>query len=67
MKQVHLCERSVSRICCHGWYDACRYRYEYVDLIRCNESRRHIKAKCYRLIDIAQREYGNFEIVKIYW
>lgn len=66
MKIVHLCERSVKRLCRLGWHDTWRYRYEYVDFTRRNENGyQFIIAKRYRPIDIAYRDYDTFEVVKI--
>lgn len=68
MKTVQLCERSVSRLCSDGYYDTYRYRYEYLDFTSRNEQgHQYIIAKRYRLIDIAYRNYDNFEVVKIRW
>lgn len=68
MKTVQLCEHSVSSLCRDGYYDAHRYRYEYIDFTsRCEKGQQHIIAKRYRLIDIACRVYDTFELVKIYW
>lgn len=68
MKMVQLCEHSVSRLCSGGYYDTYRYRYEYIDFTSRNENgQQYIIAKRYRLIDIAYRNYDNFEVVKIRW
>lgn len=66
MKTVQLCEHSVSSLCSDGYYDTYRYRYEYIDFTSRNEKgQQHIIAKRYRLIDIAYRNYDNFEVAKI--
>ena len=68
MKTVQLCGHSVSRLCSDGYYDTYRYRYEYIDFTSMNEKgQQHIIAKCYRLIDVARRDYDTYEVVKIYW
>ena len=68
MKKVQLCERSSFRLYDDGYYDTYRYRYEYIDFTSINEKGQYgIIARCYRLIDIARRNYDTFEIVKIYW
>lgn len=68
MKMVQLCEHSVSCLCSAGYYDTYRYRYEYIGFASRNENgRQYIIAKRYRLIDIAYRNYDNFEVVKIRW
>jgi hypothetical protein len=68
MKTVQLCEHSVSRLCSDGYYDTYRHRYEYIDFTSRNEKgQQYIIAKRYRLIDIAYRNYDNFEVVKIRW
>lgn len=68
MKMVQLCERSSSRLCSDGYYDAYRYRYEYIDFTSINKKGQYgIIAKRYRLIDIACRVYDTYEVVKIYW
>lgn len=68
MKIVHLCARSIARLCRLGWHDTWRYRYEYVGFTHSIESgQQYVTAKRYRLIDIARRDYDTFEVVKIYW
>lgn len=63
MKIVHLCKRNVSRLYYAGWFDTYRYRYKLIGITpNCC-----IIAERYRLIDIARRDYGNFEYVKIRW